>query len=820
MVDLDMQAARLVGRATSSRVLDDFVRGSASGGVPCSSPVSPGSGSPRSSTPRSGRPRRAARGSSGVAGSSTRPTSASQVLHQLVGPLGDHVEELPASRAIRPRGRPGAPSGPAPDRLSVLDAALATFRRQRHVAAPRGRGRHALARRGHRLGCRLRRPQARRQPGRPAGCGPDRGGGLRGRAGPARAGRPAARARGVPGPAQRPLRPPPRPGAPRRRRGGAGQPAGAAGVRGSGGIAPDPRLAVRRRGGHRGRPAVRRLYDERVARLPADTRRLLLLAALEGSGNLAVLASAGGPGLQALGPAERDHLVIVDERVGKVVFRHPMVKSVVVEESTHDERRTAHAVWPRCSPDTSSDAGSTSARQPSSRRRRWPRPSRRARTRPSRGDVVGGVSRLQRAASLSPSLRHRGRGWPGRRSSVPSPRAAGERVADAAGGAGEDPRLGDSVPAAAARRTCCSTPRATSRPRTASWSRPWTPPWMTPVVTRRSSRWRSTRWWPCATSPAGRSRGGARRAAGAAPRSSAPDAAPRPRPTATRRGRRVGPVRDRPCRLGAGRHPGRRPVVRTSVAGSTSTASPRAGPALDRVVRDGLDGGAAGSAVMALNMVAFDDLGAGRWTAPGRWRTRRSRWVAAAATRSTSGPAGTPWRWSPPIGASTTSAGPRATRWLAWARPRGVGRLDDCVHHVLASGRTRCRGLPRCLRPRVGGQRPGHLEGHNPQALWCALDLVDAGLHSGRAARGRRAHRRHAGRRPGAPLSPLRARHRGGPAMVASDDEAPRLFEERAHPSRCGLVAVRARPRALGTRRAAATAASRPRGTDPARRRP
>jgi hypothetical protein len=88
---------------------------------------------------------------------------------------------------------------------------------------------------------------------------------------------------------------------------------------------------------------VRTLYEARIERLPEPTRRLLLLAVLDGSGGLGVLAAASGSqGLDELAPAERDHLVVVDERIGEMRFRHPMIRSVVVERSTHDERCAAH----------------------------------------------------------------------------------------------------------------------------------------------------------------------------------------------------------------------------------------------------------------------------------------------------------------------------------------------------------------------------------------------------------------------------------------------------------------------------------------------
>src|SRR5919106_5156401 len=77
---------------------------------------------------------------------------------------------------------------------------------------------------------------------------------------------------------------------------------------------------------------VRTLYQDRIERLPEPTRRLLLLAVLDGSGGLGVLAAASGSaGLDEPGPAERDHLIVVDDPIGEMRFRHPLIKSVVVE---------------------------------------------------------------------------------------------------------------------------------------------------------------------------------------------------------------------------------------------------------------------------------------------------------------------------------------------------------------------------------------------------------------------------------------------------------------------------------------------------------
>ncbi|WP_370147515.1 AAA family ATPase [Streptacidiphilus sp. EB129] len=85
-------------------------------------------------------------------------------------------------------------------------------------------------------------------------------------------------------------------------------------------------------------------FASRVSTLPAITRRLLLLAALEGTGDLSVLQAAVADrcSLKHLGPAERAHLVRVDDRTGRLAFRHPLIRAAVVDVSTSDQRRSAH----------------------------------------------------------------------------------------------------------------------------------------------------------------------------------------------------------------------------------------------------------------------------------------------------------------------------------------------------------------------------------------------------------------------------------------------------------------------------------------------
>jgi DNA-binding NarL/FixJ family response regulator len=83
------------------------------------------------------------------------------------------------------------------------------------------------------------------------------------------------------------------------------------------------------------------IFAKRIADLPDPTRLLLLLATFEGSGDIRTLRAMTD--LTPLAPAERAHLVRVDDVTGRITFRHPLIQSAIVATSTHEERRQAHA---------------------------------------------------------------------------------------------------------------------------------------------------------------------------------------------------------------------------------------------------------------------------------------------------------------------------------------------------------------------------------------------------------------------------------------------------------------------------------------------
>ena len=104
---------------------------------------------------------------------------------------------------------------------------------------------------------------------------------------------------------------------------------------------------------------LRRLEDsfgQRLAGLPETTRRLLLVAAAEPTGDPVLMWRAAGrlgTGMEAAAPAEAEGLLTIGVRV---TFRHPLVRSAAYRAASPEQRRAAHraladATDPRADPD-------------------------------------------------------------------------------------------------------------------------------------------------------------------------------------------------------------------------------------------------------------------------------------------------------------------------------------------------------------------------------------------------------------------------------------------------------------------------------------
>jgi DNA-binding CsgD family transcriptional regulator len=154
---------------------------------------------------------------------------------------------------------------------------------------------------------------------------------------------------------------------------------------------------------------LQKVFASRVRALPAPDYELLLLAALDGTGDLRLIeAIAADRGGLCLCSAERDGLVRIDESAGQLTFRHPLIRSAIVELSTGLQRRRAHAelaarlagqperyAWHLAEATVEPDEQVAALLQEV------------AHANLRRGDSVGAVAELVRAAELSPSGKDR-----------------------------------------------------------------------------------------------------------------------------------------------------------------------------------------------------------------------------------------------------------------------------------------------------------------------------------------------------------------------------------------------------------------------------
>jgi DNA-binding CsgD family transcriptional regulator len=151
------------------------------------------------------------------------------------------------------------------------------------------------------------------------------------------------------------------------------------------------------------------MFASRIRGLPERCRLMMLLAALGGATATTDLRTAGEGicDLDDLQPAEEDRLV--QSSSGRVSFRHPLIGAAVVEASSERERRWAHG------------ALATAIEAPERRVRHLAestvgpdeaiagRLESAAEALLSQGDAIGAVAALTRAAELSPDHGDRGR---------------------------------------------------------------------------------------------------------------------------------------------------------------------------------------------------------------------------------------------------------------------------------------------------------------------------------------------------------------------------------------------------------------------------
>ena len=151
-------------------------------------------------------------------------------------------------------------------------------------------------------------------------------------------------------------------------------------------------------------------FQSRVARVPADTRRLLLVAAADPVGDPVLLwRAAERLGIKPEAASETDGLLAIGARV---TFRHPLVRSAVYRAASPEDRQAVHraladATDPQVDPD----------------RRVWhlaqatagfdedvaAELERSSESAVGRGGLAAAAAFLERAASLTPEPTHRAR---------------------------------------------------------------------------------------------------------------------------------------------------------------------------------------------------------------------------------------------------------------------------------------------------------------------------------------------------------------------------------------------------------------------------
>jgi DNA-binding CsgD family transcriptional regulator len=83
------------------------------------------------------------------------------------------------------------------------------------------------------------------------------------------------------------------------------------------------------------------LFATQLAGLASATQWLLLIAAVEGSGDLQRIGAIE-PGLAGLADAERAGVVRIDPTTGRLLFAHLLLRSAIVAAATHIDRQRAH----------------------------------------------------------------------------------------------------------------------------------------------------------------------------------------------------------------------------------------------------------------------------------------------------------------------------------------------------------------------------------------------------------------------------------------------------------------------------------------------
>ena len=475
------------------------------------------------------------------------------------------------------------------------------------------------------------------------------------------------------------------------------------------------------------------LYGGRVLPLAADTRHRLLVAALGGS-EMTALAHDRSEHARLLAPAEQAGLLQL-EPDGVVRFRHPLVRSTVVDLSTAQERRRAHlflahrgdsdedrAAWHRAAATLGPDEEVAHLLEAAAGRAL------------SRGDTAGAVRTLIRAAELSPERADRARRLA----------EAAYRGADVGGdlrraarlledAARADPDSGQTLEAAIA--TAYLLLNGAGDTRTAHRV----------IVAALDEAWRTGNaaadvvvegvhtlceiciyaaqpdLWPAYHAAAER-----------VPLEQFPvlalwdrilvDPARSARPT-------LAALEDALSSLGDEQDPVR--VERVAAAALYVDRVDSARQPLLGLLDAARAGTSTGSGILALMLLAVEDFHRGRWSDARAFAEEGLQLADEHGLDLLAWPLKLTQAW---LAAGTGDH--RALQSLldqmhAWATPRQVGTVLDYAHHAAGLGALGRGDYLTAFSELSQVSSPGELRSHVGHALWAAMDLVEAAVHAG-----------------------------------------------------------------------------------------
>jgi DNA-binding CsgD family transcriptional regulator/tetratricopeptide (TPR) repeat protein len=526
---------------------------------------------------------------------------------------------------------------------------------------------------------------------------------------------------------------------------------------------------------------LEQVFASRLDPLPPESREALLLAVLDGTGDVAVLAPRGAA-TDTLAAAERARLVYIDDTTGRLVFHHPLIRSAVIQRSTGAERRRAHQLLAeRRLNDPERQAWHLAEAAVAPDERVAALLQHVAHQHLRRGDAGGAIAELLRAAELSPSGEGRsirlaeaaylGATVNGDLKLVPrlmeeARRSDPERAGALAGAvAGAYHLLNDDGEIELAHRLLVGAIESVPDPTDASNKQLHEALYNLLVICFFGGR--TELWEPLHAALRRLDPGPPELLAILVQTFGDPvraDAA-----MLGRLDRQIHELRTEPT-------PAR--AVRVAIAAAYLDRLGGCRAPLRRVVEVGREGGAITSAIEALFLLGNDAYFSGRWdelealTGEGlalcdeygytllSWPGLFLRALLAAAR------------------GETETARELADDMTRWANPRGAGSIKNYAAHVQAILALGQGEYEAAFRHAATVSPAGALPPHVPHALWLAMDLVEAAVRSDRGAEAA-AHVEALRREGVAQLSPRRAlATEAAEAMTAPDDVKRARFEQ------------------------------------------